>query len=306
MSKATESASQDNRARGFSAQWLSLRENADHQARSLELTQRLVDWALLHSHLSVLELGAGTGSNLRYLSPLLGHDQRWTLVDNDPDLLTELYSTLRQWAQRNHYHCGQTPDDVITLRGDAFSAQIVLQQADLSEDLACLPLQGRHLVTGSALLDLSSAAWLQQLAGLCIQHHCATFFVLNYNGQINWQPELPEDGLMNDLLNAHQLSDKGFGPALGPGAHTCFSEQLSRAFTVQTDSSDWVLDPHQGTLQQALIEGWAVAAMEQSPRHDAIVQQWLRQRQALITAQKSSLNVAHTDILSLPTSKRAS
>lgn len=299
MSNASDSAPEDSRARGFNAHWLSLRESADHQSRSPELTQQLVAWALSIEHLNVLELGAGTGSNLRYLSPLLGHDQRWTLVDNDPDLLTELYPALRRWAEEKHYQCSQNADGIL-LAGETFSAQVSLLQRDLSKDLASLPLPSCQLVTGSALLDLTSAAWLEQLASLCTQHRCAALFVLSYNGHIHWQPELPDDGLMNDLLNAHQMSDKGFGPALGPEAHACFSEHLSRAFTVHTHESDWVLEHDQLALQQELIKGWAPAAIEQSPEHQARVQPWLQQRQAFIASRESELRVGHTDILTLP------
>ena len=64
--------------------WLALREPADVVARSALLTHEIVDALGRHHPLSVLDLGAGTGSNVRYLAGRLPAPQRWLLVDRDP------------------------------------------------------------------------------------------------------------------------------------------------------------------------------------------------------------------------------
>ena len=51
---------------GFSAEWLALRESADHAARSPELTRTVIDF--LPDRARILDLAAGTGSNRRYLA----------------------------------------------------------------------------------------------------------------------------------------------------------------------------------------------------------------------------------------------
>src|SRR5512145_1693947 len=45
---------------------------------------------------SVVDLGAGTGANLRYLAPRLGSPQDWLAVDSDPVLLGELARRARR------------------------------------------------------------------------------------------------------------------------------------------------------------------------------------------------------------------
>ena len=47
----------------------------------------------------------------------------------------------------------------------------------------------------------------------------AVLFALTYDGRIGCSPEDPDDGLIVALVNEHQRTDKGFGPALGPDAH---------------------------------------------------------------------------------------
>lgn len=300
MTEETETSSRPPPLSGFSADWLNLREPADHLARSTRLTDQLAQWASRQTGLHVTELGAGTGSNLRYLCPRLGHHQKWTLVDNDPSLLTHLPRRLNQWANANNIQFSYE-SNTVRLKADQFSAQLTWQQCDLSENLATLPLKRNQLITGSALLDLTSANWLDKLASRCIANGCASLFVLNYNGQIAWQPELPDDTQLNDLLNAHQLSDKGFGKALGPNAGAYYAEQLRSMQNVETEHSDWVLGSEHSALQTALIEGWVPAAKEQgSTSAHPSVERWLQQRLRFLKVCESSLRVGHTDVLSLP------
>src|SRR5207302_5841635 len=69
-----------------SAAWLSLRESADAAARAGELVEPIrrhlgVSRAVIH------DLGSGTGSTGRWLSPQLSCPQHWIMYDRDADLL---------------------------------------------------------------------------------------------------------------------------------------------------------------------------------------------------------------------------
>src|SRR5947209_11926119 len=69
--------------------WLALRAPADSAARSAALTQAIVAALPPDRPVRILDLGSGTGSNVRYLSPRLPGPQHWLLVDRDPELLSE-------------------------------------------------------------------------------------------------------------------------------------------------------------------------------------------------------------------------
>src|SRR5260221_14723616 len=83
---------------GFSADWLALREPADHAARSIDLTRALLGALRRDRPLRVLDLAAGTGSNLRYLAGAAGSERtrptyeppEFLLVDHDPLLLARV------------------------------------------------------------------------------------------------------------------------------------------------------------------------------------------------------------------------
>ena len=60
----------------FPASWLELREPADHRARAAEALDPLLRWWRARGARSVLDLGCGTGSNVRYLAPKLTGEQQ--------------------------------------------------------------------------------------------------------------------------------------------------------------------------------------------------------------------------------------
>ena len=72
---------------GFSTTWLDLREPFDAAARNASLLARLATWRGDRGLLQVIDLGAGTGANLRRTAPALGGAQSWTLVERDPGLV---------------------------------------------------------------------------------------------------------------------------------------------------------------------------------------------------------------------------
>ena len=291
--------SNDNAAQGFSEQWLALREPADHAARSTTLGSKLAGWAKQHESLNIVELGAGTGSNLRYLMPQLGQNQHWVLIDNDADLLNRLPEILHPWAKKNAASITANKNELL-IEHENYSATVTVRLLNLAEQLDKLPMHNVDLLTASALLDLTSASWLDQLANLVAEHQCSCLFVLNYDGNIHWQPKLDSDNTIKELLNLHQLKNKGFGHALGPEAGAYFAgvlEQLGRS--IDTDDSNWSISEQSQALQQAIVDGWATAALEQNNAQSEIIDDWHGRRRKIIESAESSLIVGHVDVLSL-------
>lgn len=257
---------------GFSAEWLDLREPCDRRARSEECVLALRS-QLPSGPLQVIDLGTGTGSNIRYMAPRLGGEQRWVAVDNDPALIEE-----------RNFPCNVEP-----------------HYADLATDLKALPLAGCQLVTASALLDLVSAAWTELLASRCAQVRAAVLFALNYDGRVQLEPSAPDDEWMIDLINLHQRGDKGFGPALGPDAtrHTC-DVFAALGYQFRIAASDWLIEPAEQALQHQLIAGWIGAAREIAPSEQDRIERWARRRNALLSASNSRIRVGHQDFVAWP------
>src|SRR5262245_61710406 len=78
------------------SEWLALREAADAAARSEPLTRAVVERLPRDRPVRAVDLGTGTGSNVRYLMPRLPPNaQQWMLVDRDRALLALAIRSLR-------------------------------------------------------------------------------------------------------------------------------------------------------------------------------------------------------------------
>jgi hypothetical protein len=251
---------------GFSAEWLALREPADHAARSIDLTRAVID--LLPEGARILDLAAGTGSNLRYLAAAGSERRDFLLVDHDPLLLARV------------------PE----------MAGVETRCLDLATLDDPEIFDGRRLVTASALLDLVSDTWLRALANRCAACGAAALFALSYDGRIACSPEDSDDGAIASLVNEHQRTDKGFGPALGPSATDraarCFGDL---GYRVQRAPSDWLLTPESSELQRQLIDGWAQAAAAMAPQQIRMIDAWRDRRLAHVAAGWSAITVGHQD-----------
>jgi hypothetical protein len=283
---------------GFSAEWLALREPFDAAARCTALVEALAArlGAARTSPLDVVDLGAGAGSNFRYLAPLLGLAQRWRLVDHDAALLDAGLTAIRQWAAARGAAC-TARGAALELRGADLHCDVVCEHRDLRA-IATLQLPERGLVTAAALLDLVSSDWLTRFAARCRAARATVHCALTYDGRTTYEPFEPEDEGLLALFNRHQLGDKGFGPALGPGAAEAAPASFRRlGYTVETDRSDWRFAPRDTPIQRALLDGWLNAALELAPERHVELSAWHVRRLAHVAAARSALTVGHVDLV---------
>lgn len=259
---------------GFSAEWLSLREPVDHAATNGRLRQKLVRWLGERRHLTVLDLGSGTGSNLRGLSgDLNAKHQSWHLVDHDKRLLRQITHEAAGIDLTTH-HRDLSDGDIADLLGDC------------------------HLVTASALFDLVSAAVIEKFADQIARRGLPFYTVLTYDGIASWLPEHPLDAAVRAAFNQHQRSDKGFGPATGPEATAVLAAAFEKAgYGVTQAPSPWLLDDAFARLRDAVNEGFAKAVKETAAIADHDVDAWLAHRR---TAPGAVNIVGHRDLLALP------
>jgi SAM-dependent methyltransferase len=267
---------------GFSADWLALREPHDLRARSPAIVDAIAAAFEPLSSARVVDLACGTGSTLRALSPHLPAQQNWKLVDNDLSLLAR--ATAMPLAKH------------VTI------AAIPL---DLNRDLEAALDGAVDLVATSALLDLVSEAWLDRLAVEIAARSIPFYAALSYDGRIAFTPSDPFDTAIVAAVNAHQRTDKGFGPALGPaGAAFAIARFEALGYFVVHGASDWVLHPDDREMQTEILAGWASAVQDIGTLPSADIAAWLARRRAAIAARRSSLRVGHVDFFATPSATR--
>jgi SAM-dependent methyltransferase len=274
---------------GFSAQWLDLREPVDHRSRNVELGRRLARHFEGWRPITVVDLGCGTGSNLRATAPLLGPDQSWTLVDYDQALLDAAAERLAVWADGSDTQQGR----MILFKG-AKRLSVEFRRADIAGDLDSALGPSANLVTASAFFDLVSADFIARFAVAVAKRRSAFYTVLTYDGDQRWTPEHEADAIMAEAFHAHQARDKGFGAAAGPQAPDALGEAFASAgYSVAELDSAWRLGETDAALIADLARGFADAVRETGLMDAQVVSDWsLMPRTGAV--------VGHTDTLALP------
>lgn len=283
----------------FSTDWLSLREDADHRSRNSFLQGQVLKYldkigSSKNSPLHIIDLGSGTGSNLRALAPLIHHHQKWTLIDYDPLLLNAARDKICVWADSitDKAHHSNDVTRPVTLVKNNYEITVQFLQKDLASDLQFGISESVDLITAAAFFDLVALDWLDQF---CKALKISLYTVLTYNGKETWLPSDPIDTEILKAFHHHQGSDKGFGNALGPLALKTLEQLLKKeGFQVETGSSPWVLNPNDSLLIQELAAGTAKAVAETNLVSSKIAQQWGEQR-----AQSQQCEIGHDDLFAI-------
>ncbi len=260
---------------GFDKGWLALREPADRRARAQPLIDTLCRHLVETKTLSLLDIGCGTGSTYRSLSPLVPSGTRWQLLDYDPLLLEEAASQI------------------------GAAAGVTFRQHDLN-DLASLPIDDVAIVTASALFDLCSAEFCNRFVDRLAERGTGLYAALNYDGVMEWSLAHPLDGQIVESFNRHQRLDKGFGPALGPDAIDHLRLSLDTlGYRVTIGTSPWHLGPEHHDLQVELLRGMERPVREIGAIDGSDLEDWLSFRLQTVVTESSSCVVGHTDLLAI-------
>jgi SAM-dependent methyltransferase len=267
---------------GFSAEWLTLREPHDLRARNPVVIDAVSDFLETRASAQIVDLACGTGSTLRALGPFLPMLQNWKLVDNDLGLLARA-----------------TAGPLVK------NATLTAVPLDLNRDLEAALDGVVDLVTTSALLDLVSEIWLDRLVVEMVARAIPLYAALSYDGRIEFAPHDPLDVAVIAAVNAHQRTDKGFGPALGPAAAVLAIARFEAlGYSVVKGTSDWVIGPDARDMQTELLAGWANAVRDIEALPLADTASWLKRRRAFVSAGRSSLRVGHADFFAIPRATR--
>lgn len=272
---------------GFDEAWLALREPVDHASRNTDIAERVRDHFASRASLTVVDLGCGTGSNLRALAASLPPRQTWHLIDGDADLLLAARRRLCDWAD------GSYPSEAgVVLEKDGRRIDVRFDCADLATCSLKFGDFGADLVTAAALFDLVSRDWLERLVDGLSERHVPVYAVLNYDGTARWCPASPLDERVVAAFNRHQRGDKGFGPALGPAAGETLVRLCERhRYVTRSGDSPWRLLPVHAALIATLTDGFARAAGEIDPALREALVDWAEGH-----ATARAVTIGHRDV----------
>ncbi|WP_299809873.1 class I SAM-dependent methyltransferase [uncultured Roseibium sp.] len=264
---------------GFSSEWLALREPLDLAARNAEVEEAFLA-QLPERPLRILDLASGAGSTVAALHGKFRQPVTWLLTDHDPALLEVAAS---RWKK-------------------ATGERLETRQLDLSGNLEDLPLADVDAVTTSAFLDLVSDGFLRRLTDRIVRAGKPFLASLTYDGRTAFEPSHPFDAILGAALNAHQKSDKGFGPALGPDAAERAAGLFeAQGYSVVRGSSDWQVGSASEGFLLEFLQGWRRVGQELG-LDESSLNAWWADRQRKIRSGELHVEVGHIDFAAFPPS----
>jgi hypothetical protein len=236
------------------------------------LINYLIDTGGLGGVLEIIDLGAGTGANQRWLAPRLPFQQRWIHLDHDPTI------------SRSQ----PLPHHTVIIDGSVEALERLL--VDGTSD--------HRLVACSALLDVLTTDHLDAVCRAVINNQVPALFSLSVTGTQRISPMDPRDQLLLAAFNDHQ---RRAGRA-GPDAITLAVDTLcTGGFTVRIQETPWQLaTSSDSAFVEQLLQERLDAAVAQDPSLAAVATAWLELRRAQLELGVLRIEVGHCDILALP------
>jgi len=259
--------------------WLAARVAADDAARAAtvttllpKLSRYLIEAAGPGGTVQIIDLGAGTGANQRWLAPRLPIRQRWLHLDHNPVISRSL---------------PLPAETVIVDEGVEALGQLLTRAGG-----------DRQLVTCSALLDVLTTEQIQAVCRGVIDNRVPAFFSLTVTGGLRFSPADAHDQLLLAAFNDHQRRAGRAGPEA-----TTLTVNLLRAaeFAVTTQETPWRLTAESGhAFIDQMLEERLAAAVAQDPALARTAAAWLELRRAQLAAGLLRIELDHCDILGLP------
>jgi hypothetical protein len=236
------------------------------------LINYLIDTRLRGHILEIIDLGAGTGANQRWLASRLPFQQRWIHLDHDPAISRSL----------------PLPQDTM----------IIDDSVEALERLLAGGNNDHCLVGCSALLDVLTRGHLDAVCRAVIDNQVPALFSLSVTGTQTISPMDLHDQRLLDAFNDHQ---RRAGRA-GPDAIRLAVDALHTAgYTVNIQETPWQLTASsEAAFVEQFLQQRLDAAVAQDPSLAGVARAWFELRRAQLELGVLRIEIGHRDILALP------
>ena len=281
----------------FDIDWLSERYPFDAEARNKTLEAEVLAHLAQKSEVTLVDVGAGTGSNCLYFVEQLPQNQKWFLVEKDAALKKATIRRLRDYASYHKYNFERKKD---TIKISSVSREVTVTTINdsLLNLVDLVNLKKVDLVLANAVFDLFSVNQIKELVDLITQNKLAFYHTLSYEG-MTFDPEDPFDDVFIETYNAHMERPQAFGKALGKKANALmvglFQEKKKE---VQTGESNWNIAPVDIKMHYYLLSFMenALGEMDLAPAMQSNFDKWVQRKKELIITGRQRLAVHHLDV----------
>jgi SAM-dependent methyltransferase len=292
-------------------EWLLLRFEADRRSRAPGLLARAQAHAGRHAPVRILDLGAGSGSNLLYLAPRLPAPvQEWTLIDRDAALVSRVEASFAAMAPGiagMELGAGE-------LRAGDRTIRYRLEIGDFLRGDGGVFQKPWDLVVANAVFDLLSAEQLARFFDLAVEHWQRSrppmYFTINLDHELAIEPGAAHDRAVRALFHAHMQRQQWFGRALGADSAEAMARIAGqRGLLAHGAPSPWRIGADQPQMLHANLDFVDHAAHEMLAGPPAAeggagaqhlsareLGRWLDERRAQIDRGELTLSVGHQDL----------
>ena len=202
----------------FQNKWLNLRESIDRNSRNQKILYLINNFYKNNSHIKIIDLGSGTGSNYRFLKSRLSNNQYWSFVDISYQSTSFFKNNIKYSSK---------------IKKTNFKI------VDAINNLNKIKFNEYNLVTGSAFLDILPKKWFKKFHRLNADTEIV-YFALNYDGNFKFFPKHKDDKKIVNIFNKDQKSDKGIGElAVGPNCTSIIKKVFKTTHKTFVLDSTW-------------------------------------------------------------------
>jgi len=282
----------------FDPNWLQERYRFDEEARNKQLEWTCVNQFAFRDHVQIVDLGSGTGANLRYYVEQFPQDQTWFCVEEDIALKVPFWEQVQKMALDLDYaieHEGVR----MKLTKPGHEVLIHFVHGNLLKVGELVDLLRTDLVLANAVFDLFSKEQFTGLVQVLSHHSLSLLFTLNYAG-MDFSTATDADDHYIEQYNAHMQREQAFGRGMGPASSREMEAVLKEALAqVEVGESLWQIGSQEQAMMSYLLgffdgalSDWWVKEAER-----LAFQNWLSEKKKHVAEKALSAEVYHLDIL---------
>ncbi|MCP4138982.1 MAG: class I SAM-dependent methyltransferase [Chloroflexi bacterium] len=225
--------------------YLASKKSVDDRALNQRVWDALVEYLNNPWDVEILEIGGGIGTMIeRLLERGLLQHANYTLLDEQPENITEAKRRLPEWAEKNSFEVSWE-DEKLVLWKNGQITKVTFLAEDLFDFLARHNAEKKYdLLIAHAFLDLVDipATLPRIFALLKAQGHF--YFTINFDGETIFEPAVVHDEEI--IARYHQTMDERIidGKVSGDscaGRHLFEHLKIAGGEILAAGSSDWVV-----------------------------------------------------------------
>ena len=282
----------------FSKSWINMRMQYDDAARSDILINFLRSNSKYDDY-NLIDMCSGTGSFLIWLLKNNVTFKKNILIDHDMTLLKSVKSNFRKYLKDKYVIKSNSNNlNLILTSKNSNSIDVYVEKSDCEK--FNLNENQSFIISYSAAIDLMSKSSITNSLSNMKKNNIL-FYSLCFDGKVKWSPSHNFDKYILSFFNSHQMTDKGFGKALGYQAIDYLTMKAKKlGYRVTEKESAWkIVNSHEkdkNFMRRYILDiKKALYHMEGIDR--SMLSEWYLSKKESIYQKKLKLCVGHKDIL---------